>query len=242
MIYSSYTANSLRGCSIDFDTSVTAYSQAAGATYSGSIGGCSWGQDASYMARMINATAIAEYMYPFVIAGMYTNLLIRSGNTLTTDQGMDERLIDMAHEREMEVLDVESAELQMGLDAQYSDNLHHYLVQEALAFDRNAYLDEISNLYELWCSGDEAALIAYLQEEDVSNGELSEDALDAKEEYENLLLKNRDAGMLEKAEEYLASGKTVFFAVGLAHLLGETGLVDALREAGYTVTLVEYAQ
>ena len=49
------------------------------------------------------------------------------------------------------------------------------------------------------------------------------------------------AGMLETAKEYLSSGKTVFFAVGLAHLLGDTGLVEALREAGYTVTLVEYA-
>lgn len=47
--------------------------------------------------------------------------------------------------------------------------------------------------------------------------------------------------MVEKAKEYLENKEeTVFFAVGLAHLLSETGLVDSLREAGYTVTLVEY--
>ena len=45
--------------------------------------------------------------------------------------------------------------------------------------------------------------------------------------------------MLEVAKGYLDSGKTVFFAVGLAHLLGDGGLVQALRDAGYTVTLIQ---
>ena len=48
--------------------------------------------------------------------------------------------------------------------------------------------------------------------------------------------------MLKKAIEYLESDKVIFYAVGLAHLLdGTNGLVDALREAGYTVELVTYA-
>ena len=48
--------------------------------------------------------------------------------------------------------------------------------------------------------------------------------------------------MLKKAIEYLESDKVVFYAVGLAHLLdGTNGLVDTLREAGYTVELVTYA-
>ena len=49
--------------------------------------------------------------------------------------------------------------------------------------------------------------------------------------------------MLEVAISYLESGETVFYAVGLAHLLNNhNGLVDTLREAGYTVELVEFAQ
>lgn len=47
--------------------------------------------------------------------------------------------------------------------------------------------------------------------------------------------------MLEKVTEYIASGETVFVAVGLAHLLDEeTGLLNALEDAGYTVEQVEY--
>jgi hypothetical protein len=48
--------------------------------------------------------------------------------------------------------------------------------------------------------------------------------------------------MLKVAISYLESGETVFYAVGLAHLLDDVnGLVDTLREAGYTVELVQYA-
>ena len=47
---------------------------------------------------------------------------------------------------------------------------------------------------------------------------------------------------LETAISYLESEETVFFAVGLAHLLVDEGLVDTLREAGYTVELVTYSE
>ena len=58
-------------------------------------------------------------------------------------------------------------------------------------------------------------------------------------EYNQAIAVQRDELMLEKAIEYLESGNTVFYAVGLAHLLSETGLVDGLREAGYTVEIVK---
>ena len=56
-------------------------------------------------------------------------------------------------------------------------------------------------------------------------------------------LRNRWNTMLEKAIEYLESGEVVLYAVGYAHLFeGGNGLVDTLREAGYTVEQVTYAQ
>ena len=49
---------------------------------------------------------------------------------------------------------------------------------------------------------------------------------------------DRNAAMLEVAKGYLSGDKTVFYAVGLAHLLAEDGLVNTLRAAGYTVELI----
>ena len=62
------------------------------------------------------------------------------------------------------------------------------------------------------------------------------------EEYNNAMNLERNRKMLEVAISYLESGETVFFAVGLAHLLVEEGLVDTLRDAGYTVELVTYRE
>lgn len=192
------------------------------------------------MARFCGMTLMADTMYPSIIANQYTNRMFFGSNTLSSLQGVDRRLLTMAYDRGMEVLEVESAEFQMDMDSQYSDLLQKYLVQDAYETDRNSYVGHSMYLYELWCAGDEAELIAYMRDDSIPE-DATEEEIQASEEYNEHMLENRDSGMLEKAEEYLASGKTVFFAVGLAHLLGETGLVDALREAGYTVTLVEYA-
>ena len=60
-------------------------------------------------------------------------------------------------------------------------------------------------------------------------------------EYEQAIETGRNVDMLTVAEDYLNSGKTVFYAVGLAHLLADDGLVNTLRDAGYTVELVTFA-
>ena len=44
--------------------------------------------------------------------------------------------------------------------------------------------------------------------------------------------------MAETAEHYITDGKTVFYVVGLAHMLGEGGLVQLLKQSGYTVERV----
>ena len=44
----------------------------------------------------------------------------------------------------------------------------------------------------------------------------------------------------ETADEALRAGKNVFYIVGIAHMLGEDGIVEGLRQLGYTVTQVSY--
>ena len=120
-------------------------------------------------------------------------------------------------------------------------------------------------MYEKWCAGDEAALIEMLKdeeswqlkEEDFNLEELTGEDLERaekiladldninaqlkqlQEEYDKSMERDRNKGMLEVAIEYLEGDKTVFYAVGIAHLLAEDGLVNTLRAAGYTVELVK---
>ena len=49
------------------------------------------------------------------------------------------------------------------------------------------------------------------------------------------MVTTRNHGMAENAEPILAAGST-FIAVGALHLPGKEGLVELLRQAGYTVS------
>ena len=61
----------------------------------------------------------------------------------------------------------------------------------------------------------------------------------AVEEYQAAMLTRRNLGMRDAALPLLAGGGGLFIAVGAAHLSGSDGLVELLRQAGYTVTVVE---
>ncbi len=196
-------------------------------------------QEAEVLLRFVGGGVNGPYFRPSCLANLFTNKLCYSGNRLTSEQGVDNRLLRLAKEQGKEILEVESVELQLNLDVRYSESLQGYLLQDAAETDRNEYLQSVSKLYELWCEGSEEKLMAHLRDNDIPE-DATEEIIAANEEYNRLMLAERDANMLEVCKGYLDSGEVVFVAVGLAHLLGETGLVDALRAAGYTVELVEY--
>lgn len=119
----------------------------------------------------------------------------------------------------------------------YSEALQFSLLSDTVSVSLVDYNRELRELYELWCKGDEAALTEAMTDD--TSG-LTEDELKLYNEYMKATITDRNAKMLAAAQTYLESGETVFYAVGLAHLLGENGLVNALRAAGYTVELVTY--
>ena len=178
-----------------------------------------------------------------------SNYLTQQAHTLHSEQGVETRLTQWAKEQEKPIRDVESGIAQLQMLTGWSDELQSLLLEDILVTDPEEYRTDVLELYELWCAGDEEALRAMLNEEpDLS--ELTEDELEEynaqlplQEEYNKAMNLDRNEGMLEVAIEYLESDDVVFYAVGLAHLLDDTnGLVEALRQAGYTVELVSYSE
>lgn len=156
---------------------------------------------------------------------------------LSSDKGVDSRLLQMAKQEDKKVLQVESNLSQIKMLTGWSDKLSEVLLADILSQELTAYTEELMHLYELWCAGDEAALIDYLKP-DLS--ELTEEDRPLWEEYNKGMSTDRNRHMAQVAIDYLESGETVFYAVGLAHVVAEDGLVNALRDAGYTVELVTY--
>lgn len=186
---------------------------------------------------------------PYLWANTIDGAYMSHAGQLSSEKGVDMRLLKIAEEKGIEIREVESSTAQFAMMGGFSDELQELLLAASVGYERSEYSAELMELYELWCSGDEAALTDYIRadtelefsEEDLA--ELSEEDIARYEaliaEYEKAMGPDRDAGMIQTAIGYLESGETVFYAVGLAHLLAETGLVDGLRAAGYTVELVK---
>ena len=188
------------------------------------------------------------YAKPYLWSSSIDDFYLRQGYQLHRDQGVEERLMDWAEELDKEIREVESSLFQIKMLTGFSNDLQLLMLSESMSANARESWEATMELYELWCAGDEAALREELSDEEDMTDWTEEEKAEYEEvkhlidEYNQAMSYDRNDGMLEKAIEYLESGDVVFYAVGLAHLLNNVnGLVDALREAGYTVELVTYA-
>ena len=188
------------------------------------------------------------YAKPYLWSNAIDQFYLRQGYQLHRDQGVEERLHDWAEELDKEIIEVESNLFQVQMLTGFSNDLQLLMLEESMEVTARESWESVWELYEKWCAGDEAALREALSDE-VDTSEFTEEELAEYEvekhlieEYNKAMSYDRNDGMLQKAIEYLESGDVVFYAVGLAHLLNDVnGLVDTLRDAGYTVELVSYA-
>lgn len=162
-------------------------------------------------------------------------LVLESG--ADTELGIDMFFLSDAHETGKEIQEIESAEFQYGMLAGFSDELQIMLLESILPMveDVASYAGEITEMLELWASGDEQAFSDYLNAEEVP-----EDPAEAAlmEEYNEAMITSRNLSMADFAEEALRSGKEVFIVVGAAHVVGEGAMADLLTQRGYTVELI----
>ena len=167
-----------------------------------------------------------------------SNFYLRQGGKLSSGKGMESRLIRLAKAQNIPILEVESSLGQIQMLTGFSASLQEMMLASTINTGAKTSWESAHQLYELWCSGDEAAIQAYLASETAG---MTEAELAVYGEYQKAMYTDRNAHMLQVAQQHLESGNTVFYAVGLAHLLTEDGLVNTLRAAGYTVEPVTYS-
>ena len=159
---------------------------------------------------------------------------------------MDHLLINHAYACAIPVLDVESGSFQMSLINSFDNELYLLLIEDALG-RTETYNDDLIKLYELWLSGERDSFWAMVSEDPETDAEAPDDAeayteeqLALVEDFNYKLLDERNLGMRDRALEFMASGQTVFFAVGAAHMANAAGLVQLLQDAGCTVEPFAY--
>ena len=174
-------------------------------------------------------------------AGMWETMLSQAAvakSPYSTDYAMDTKLINYFNDNNKNVLDVESADFQMKMIGDMSDELCELLIKSF--FEQEAgYSDSIKNLYEAWLSGDEKT-IAQISSEDEDESGLTDKQIKLIEEYNKTMLDDRNKVMAEKADIYIKEGKNIFFAVGAAHIVsGENSVIKLLEKKGYTIERIK---
>lgn len=173
-------------------------------------------------------------IYAYIKPMMWVSLgEITAGEKLGMDAkyGVDQMLINKAVKEGKDVIEVEGTKFQMDLITDMPENIQNFLFH-SMAQTEN-YTDEMSEAlrktYENWKKGEEIA------DDDIGEEELTDEEKQLLAEYNRILLTDRNVGMADKAERYLASGDTVFMAVGSAHFYGEGGIYQLLEQRGYHI-------
>lgn len=179
-----------------------------------------------------------DYYIPVFWSQLISNLLLVN-TRYSSSEGVDRYFLNLAKERGKTVLEVEEYldvyEALSGL----SEQTQIYVLRQAIAdCDVESYEQTVTSLLSAWRRGNEKELLGLIFEDSEADYTAQEQRY--LEEYNTALVGNRNRTMAQAALQYLQSGKSVFFVVGLAHMLGNEGIIALLRAQGYTVTAAEY--
>lgn len=176
--------------------------------------------------------------FPPVIWSSLIDELMVEDTEFTYELGIDRHLIELAHDTEMPVYDIESEEFQTNMMKSFSPEIQELLLLTSVeAYKAGIYEEEYTELVNVWASGDEKAFEAALESE---SEDLTGRQLELYEEYTYIMETERNITMTDYAEGILKEGKEeVFICVGAAHVVGEGAMADLLEERGYTVEIVK---
>lgn len=164
---------------------------------------------------------------PTAWSSLITNKLARDAG-YSTEYSTETVFLNLAKRQGKQIYEIESAELQYGLNAAQPMALQVYNVQSVVE-DPDASLNQIREIYRAWASFDSAALESFCSDEDIP-GELSEEYA----EYYKAMYTDRQENMAEYITECLKSGGTVFVMVGAMHYYAEPDILTLLEREGYT--------
>ena len=150
-----------------------------------------------------------------------------------TKDGVDMYFLKNAHDTNKEIIELETWELQLNLLLNESNELYVKLLNEVVDTFDESY-DYAKELYEAYLTGDPDKINKLSNEEDEEENDPEIIA------YNEKMVNERNKGMVSKIEDFLKNDKDVFVVVGAAHVVGENGIANTLRNKGYKVEQVKF--
>ncbi|WP_417871393.1 TraB/GumN family protein [Winogradskyella sp.] len=178
--------------------------------------------DSLFINNMGMPVKMLEKVKPFFLSSMFFPKMLDCPM-----QSFELELTKIAKEQEEEIYGLETLEEQIQvfddipLEDQYADLVR--MAKDNLEYDKETF-SKMLKLYE------EENITAILDMMD-------DDTNKTVSEHQDVLLKQRNENWISKIEEY-AKDQATFFGVGAGHLPGKNGVIQLLRNAGYTVEAV----
>lgn len=156
---------------------------------------------------------------------------------LTGKQPLDSVLYQRAQKDKKTIGALESADAQVGLFDQFTEQEQQIMLSETLDMmiaEQKVEIKALERLLNVYLTGTTTeiaeCMTAEMSKMD-SNPELTKRLMKA-------LLDDRNIGMADKANEFMQAdpNKSHFFAVGAAHYTGKLAVQDLLQKKGYKVT------
>ena len=156
---------------------------------------------------------------PFTLTSMVTMGFLECEEPFS----LETHLAGFATERQMPVIDLETAAFQVGI----FDNIPvDFQIQEIIrSLKDNTGKKELDQMMEIYVSGDLERLYGFMKTSDLMN------------KYQAEILDNRNRAWIPTLEELFKQGAS-FVAVGAGHLPGELGVIALLQQKGYSVEAV----
>jgi uncharacterized protein len=177
--------------------------------------------------------AALRIMRPWVVTMALALPMCEQLRTSSGIKVLDHQIGDTARARSIPVIGLETIAFQLQVMAGIPDDQQIGMVRAALKFaDRRE--DMLETMLQLYIKRQTAMIWPF----NLALAEKAKVSADAFKGFETDLLVRRNLTMRDAAVPHFNKGG-LFMAVGAMHLVGEPGLVNLLRQAGYTVTAVE---
>jgi uncharacterized protein YbaP (TraB family) len=158
----------------------------------------------------------------FLAVSLETIELVKMG--FDPEMGIDKHFFNKSGSKK--VLAFETAEFQINLFNQFDDSDQESFLLATIR-ELNMLKGEMTRMVDAWKTGDAGSMESILSQNISGNPRINQI-------YDKLLFQ-RNRNMTSKIKDYLKTGDTYFIVVGAAHLVGKKGIIELLRESGYSV-------
>lgn len=161
-------------------------------------------------------------MTPFFFSSMFLQMDLPKDMPMA----LDAHLIDTARKMNLEVVALETLEVQIGAINKMSTQDQVDMLMKGITVES----DEVTKMFD-------EMVFAYTHQDLDQLNSLLQDSTLPKEFQEDLLI-GRNYGMADKIGKMMKKKQSVFAAFGAGHLVGDKGVIELLRKKGFDVVPV----